>query len=281
MSTLIKTKRRINSVTGTRKITNAMELVSSVKLKRFRDAMMRGNDYVNTIKNTVARLSSFVSKEDIDFDEESIKSNKRLFIIVNSNLGLCAHYNDDIFNYASKLIKEEDEIIPIGLKGYHHYLHLGFRVNDEFVSLNEKVNFDDVNRFAHFIFHLYESKKYKEIRIIFMQYVNSLISRPDNEKLLPREIVNNLPEELLPPVIEPNPKALLKELEPIYLASSIYQAILVSQVSEQSYRNNAMRNATDNADELLDKLKIEYNKQRQGAITQEIAEVVFGANELS
>ena len=116
--------------------------------------------------------------------------------------------------------------------------------------------------------------------VVYMQYVNSLFSRAEEERLLPVFFEKDLKEDLLPPEVEPSPEELLKELEPIYLASSIYQASVVAQVSEQAARNNAMKNATDNADEILDKLKLEYNKARQGAITQEITEVISGAGEL-
>ena len=277
MSSLVKTKRRINSVSGTRKITNAMELVASVKLRRFRDVMNNSDSYVSQIKNIMLQLNALVDHFD---DERTVKTNKRLFIILNSNLGLCSHYNNDIFKYAETLLRKDDEIIPIGLKGYNHYKNQSFKLNENFVSLNEKINFEDVNKLACFVLHEYEANKYCEIHIIYMQYVNTLISRAESERLLPVQFDNDIKEDLLPPEVEPSPRELLKELEPIYLASAIYQATVVAQVSEQAYRNNAMKNATDNADEILDKLKLEYNKARQGAITQEITEVISGAGEI-
>ncbi|MCQ2796597.1 MAG: ATP synthase F1 subunit gamma [Bacilli bacterium] len=277
MSTLVKTKRRINSVTGTRKITNAMELVASVKLKRFRDVMTSSSNYIANIKDIMMHLNRIVDQYDKD---DNVKANnKRLFIILNSNLGLCAHYNNDIFKFAETLLKKDDEIIPIGLKGYTHYKNQSFKLNENFVSLNEKIDFNDVNKLACFVMNEYHSRKYSEIHIIYMQYVNTLISRAEEERLLPIPFDEDIKEDLLPPEVEPSPKELIKELEPIYLASAIYQAMVVAQVSEQAARNNAMKNATDNADEILDKLKLEYNKARQGAITQEITEVISGAGE--
>lgn len=276
MSTLVKTKRRINSVTGTRKITNAMELVASVKLKRFRDVMTSSNNYVNGIKDIMIRLNRLASHED---DSRIVTTNKRLFIILNSNLGLCAHYNNDIFKFSETLLKKDDEIIPIGLKGYAHFKNQSFKLNENYVSLNEKVDFNDVNKLACFLTKEYESHKYSEIHIVYMQYINSLISRPETERLLPIHFEKDMKEDLLPPEVEPSPDELIKKLEQLYLASAIYQASVVAQVSEQAARNNAMKNATDNADEILDKLKLEYNKARQGAITQEITEVISGAGE--
>lgn len=276
MSTLVKTKRRISSVTGTRKITNAMELVASVKLKRFRDVMTNSNSYVSNIKDIMLRLNSLASHED---DSKVATTNKRLFIILNSNLGLCAHYNNDIFKFSETLLKKDDEIIPIGLKGYAHFKNQSFKLNENFVSLNEKIDFNDINKLACFLMGEYKAHKYSEIHIVYMQYVNSLISRPETERLLPINFDKDVKEDLLPPEVEPSPDELIKELEQIYLASAIYQATIIAQVSEQACRNNAMKNATDNADEILDKLKLEYNKARQGAITQEITEVISGAGE--
>ena len=277
MSTLVKTKRRINSVTGTRKITNAMELVASVKLKRFRDVMNSSDSYVSNIKSIMSHLNTMANHED---DDKTVATSKRLFIILNSNLGLCAHYNNDIFKFAETLLRKDDEIIPIGLKGYTHYKNQSFKLNEQYVSLNEKIDFNNVDQFAHFIMNEFHSHKYCEIHIIYMQYVNTLISRPEEETLLPITFDKDVKEDLLPPFIEPSPEELIEELESIYVASSIYQAMVVAQVSEQAARNNAMKNATDNADEILDKLKLEYNKARQGAITQEITEVISGAGEL-
>ena len=276
MSTLVKTKRRINSVAGTRKITNAMELVASVKLKRFRDVMSNSSNYVANIKDIMMHLNKMIDHSD---DTKVIKTSKRLFIILNSNLGLCARYNNDIFKFAETLLRKDDEIIPIGLKGYSHYKNQSFKLNENFVSLNEKIDFNDVNKLACFVMNEYHSNKYAEVHIVYMQYVNSLISRAEEERLLPVPFDKDIKEDLLGPEVEPNPQDLIKELEPIYLASAIYQAMVVAQVSEQSARNNAMKNATDNADEILDKLKLEYNKARQGAITQEITEVISGAGE--
>jgi len=278
MSNLVKTKRRINSVSSTRKITNAMELVASVKLKRFKSTMESGNNYVDSILNIIEKLNSNINHDD-EFNLN--KSNKRLFIIVNSNLGLCASYNNDLFKYASTILNNEDEIIPIGLKGYNHYKSLSFKLNPSYVALSEKINFDDINKFATFILSEFKANKYKSIHIIYMDYINTITYAPSKLQLLPIKNELEVKEDLIEPIIEPSAIELLNELEPIYVASMIYQAILTSQVSEQASRRIAMENATDNADDLIKNLKLEYNKARQGAITQEITEVVSGANNVN
>ncbi len=278
MSNLVKTRRRINSVSSTRKITNAMELVASVKLKRFKSIMENGNNYVDSILDVVEKLNSYINK---DNDSSLNKSNIKLVIIVNSNLGLCASYNNDLFKYAQSILSKDDEIITIGLKGFNHYKNLFNNINSKYINLGNKICIEDVNHFADYIYKEFKSNKYKEVRVIYTEYINSITYAPTNIQLLPVKNELEVEKSLMEPIIEPNPEALLKELMPIYLSSVLYQILLTSQVSEQASRRVAMENATDNADDLIKELKLEYNKARQGAITQEITEVVSGANNVN
>lgn len=274
MSTLVKTKRRINSVANTRKITNAMELVASVKLKRYKNVMENGINYVKSIEDIINYVSPFLDEEEKILTNET---SKRLFIIINSNLGLCASYNNDVYKFVEENVNKDDEILPIGLKGYTHYHQLNLSTIDKYVSINEKINIEDVNCLAKFLLESFEKKTYQEINIIYTDYLNTITFKPIIKTLLPIKF-NKEKKDLLPPIIEPNPRALINELMPIYLSSMIYQCLVISQVSEQASRHNAMKNATDNADDLLEKLKLEYNKVRQSTITQEITEVVTGSN---
>ena len=275
MATLVKTKRRINSVTSTRKITNAMNLVAAVKLKRFKNTMSNGDNYVSYIRLVMEELYSQIDK----FSLSKNTSNKTLFIVINSNLGLCGSFNNDVFKYVEPLIKKDDELITIGLKGFTHFKNLNYNINSSYMDLNVKVNFDDINKFSEFVMNEFKLNKYKEIKLVYTEYVNSISFVPILITLLPLE-VETKKENLLPPETLPDPITLYEELTPVYLSASIYQAIVTSQVSEQASRRNAMENATDNADDILEKLKLEYNKARQGAITQEITEVVSGAKNL-
>lgn len=280
MASLIKTKRRISSVTSTRKITNAMDLVATAKLKRFKSNMYGTNNYVNDIKDVMIKLNSLIKKDD---DIISNKSDSRLFIIINSNLGLCGSYNNDIFRFANDLIKKDDKVITIGLKGYTHYkLRDDIYLIENYINLNEKISSTEINKFARDIFNRFNNDRFYEVNLIYVDYINTITFKPKKIKLLPLTLDSEETKlDLLPPIIEPDPETLFNELIPIYLSSTIYNAIVTSQVSEQASRRNAMENATDNADDLLNKLKLEYNKARQSAITQEISEVVSGANNVN
>lgn len=275
MATLVKTRRRINSISNTRKVTNAMELVASVKFKRFKNAMSNGVNYVDAIKDVMAYLASELTHEE---DVITKRANARLIIVVNSNLGLCANYNNDLFKMADNILKDDDVVLPIGLKGAIHFKSEKRKMIDNYVSLNERVNYDDVEHFAEHLLNEFNQGHYSSIHLIYMDYLNSITFKAKEVTLLP---VDNLTAkaDLNGPLIEPDADTLYQALIPIYMSSVIYQAIVTSQASEQAARRNAMENATDNADEILDKLKLEYNKARQSAITQEIAEVTSGAND--
>lgn len=275
MATLIKTRRRIASISSTRKITNAMEMVASVKLKRFKNEMAAGDNYIDAIKEVMAKLAPFRKKEDLLNKSQKMQ---KLYIVVNSNLGLCASYNNDIYKFTQDILKPGDTLIPIGLRGFNHYKTMSYKIDENYVNLNDKINFDDIAKFAADILKRYQDDKYQEIYIIYTSFKNSITFIPTIRKLLPTTDDVKSKEDLLPPVFEPDANTLYEQLIPIYITSTIYQAIVTSQVSEQASRRNAMENATDNADDILDKLKLEYNKDRQASITREITEVVSGAN---
>ena len=274
---LNKTKRRISSVKSTKKITEAMELVATVKLKKFRNVMERNQFYVKEMENVIFHLfGALDASEEIPYLKEG-KGEKDLVVVINSNLGLCASYNSNVFNFVnSNISKESSIILPIGLKGELNYNKEGFEVISDYVRMNEKLDYDATAKLGRHLHSEFLKGKYRSIKVVYTKYVNSLRFVPTLITLFP--IVNKEEKQDIgyAPIYDPNVKTLIEELVPIYLVSSLYQKLIESQVSEQASRRTAMENANDNADELIDKLTIEYNKARQAAITQEILEVVAG-----
>ena len=273
---LHKTKRRIASVNSTKKITKAMELVATVKLKKFKDVMTRNSLYSDELINLIHTL--FSSCED-SYDNKYIKEGKSeetLYVIVNSNLGLCASYNNDVYNFViNNVPKEHSVICTIGLKGENFYSKEGYKVIDEFTSLNEKLIYEDVLKFGNYLHNQFIANKYKRVELIYTKYVNSIKFIPTLITLFP--IKNEEKQFKLEPIFDPSVSNLIETLVPIYVVSTIYQKFIESQVSEQASRRTAMENATDNADEIINNLTLEFNKARQAAITQEISEVVSGS----
>jgi len=274
---LNKTKRRITSVKNTKKITEAMELVATVKLKKFKNVMERNQFYVKEMENVMFHLfGALDANEENPYIKEG-KGDKDLVVVINSNLGLCASYNSNVFNFVTKnLSKESSIIMPIGIKGELNYSKEGFEVISDYVKLNERLDYDATSKLGRQLHSEFLKGKYRSIKVVYTKYVNSLRFEPTLITLFP--IVNKETKQDIgyAPIYDPNVKTLIEELVPIYLVSSLYQKLIESQVSEQASRRTAMENANDNADELIDKLTIEYNKARQAAITQEILEVVAG-----
>ena len=277
MAALNKTKRRISSVNSTKKITKAMELVATVKLKRFKDIMLANALYSEQIASLMTTLFDKLGEEESQVYLSEKDAPKELVIIVNSNLGLCAGYNNDVYHFVEANISKKDTlVIPIGIKGDNYYSKNGYEIDESYVSLNERIVYEDIVKLSRFIHSAFLEGKYKSIKMVYTKYVNSIKFDPTLITIFPLSRSESVNQYDYPPIFDPNVKTLIEELVPIYSASILYQKIIESQVSEQASRRTAMENATDNADELIAQLTLEYNKARQAAITQEITEVVAG-----
>ena len=271
----IKIKKRIKSVTGAYKVTSAMKLVSTVKLKKWKNKMVANNLYNNELQEVVNLLLMCSKNVNSPFSKEN-KSEKRLFIIVSSTLGLCGSYNINIFKEADVLLKKDDSIIILGKKGIAHFSNEMFDKVEGFDDNKDLLEKDLINSLSKYVLSSYQEGKYSSIHIIYSKYRNSLTFIPTSYQILP--LGNSSTEEIdFPPLFEPSKEKLIETLVPIYVQGTIYSKLLESEVSEQASRSNAMENATNNAKELLDNLKIEFNKARQSAITQEIIEIVAAA----
>ncbi len=268
----IKIKKRIKSVTGAYKVTSAMKLVSTVKLKKWKNKMIANNLYNSELQEVVNLLLRCSKNVNSPFTKEN-KSEKRLFIIISSTLGLCGSYNINIFKEADVLLKKEDSVIILGKKGIAHFSNEMFDKIEGFDDNKDLLEKDLVNNLSNFVLSSYIEGKFSSIHIIYSKYRNSLAFIPTSYQILP--LGNNDNKEIdFPPIFEPSKEKLIETLIPIYVEKTIYSKLLESEVSEQASRSNAMENATNNAKELLDNLKIEFNKARQSAITQEIIEIV-------
>lgn len=276
-SGLNKTKRRIASVNSTKKITKAMELVATVKLKRYKDIMLNNESYTNEIVSLIHTLFSKLPEGEETIYLEPKDAEKDLVIVINSNLGLCAGFNNDIYRFVETNIdKKSSVIIPVGIKGDDYYRKNDYELNEDFVSVNEHIDYSEVTKLARYVHSAFIQGKYKTVKLVYTKYVNSIKFIPEMIGVFPLHEIEGVNPWDYPPIFDPNIKTLIEELVPIYINSLLYQKIIESQVSEQASRRTAMENATDNADELISELTLEYNKARQAAITQEITEVVSG-----
>lgn len=278
--TLLATKKRIQSIESTKKITKAMNLVSTVKLKSQMKRLSESNNYAEQIEKVVQKVFNTLD----DFESPyCVKNdvNKRLFIIVTSSLGLCGSYNFNVFKLIDSTLTQDDEAIIIGNKGIAHYSLSKFQKNKEFIGIDPS----DINHLATFfkqyLMNIYPQGLYKSINFIYTKYKNSITFEPKIKQILPVLFKNGKKDKYeAEPLIEPNRSKVVESLIPVYLESIILSILLDSNVSEQASRRNAMDNATNNAQDLVEQLKLEYNKARQNSITSEIIEVVSASNNL-
>ena len=274
-----KIKKRISSVNGALKVTSAMKLVSTVKLQKWRNKMLANRDYANSLKEAADQVLAFAKKAKTPFNVVNEGTDKNLYVVVSSTLGLCGSYNSNIFRLADVTLKEKDDAIILGNKGMMHFEDGTFTKVSGFEDYNSIQNSGIINSITSFIISEYLKGSYHEIHLIYSEYKNSLVFTPRDLKILPLEQVDT-DTNGFGPILEPNEKVLVEQLVPIYLKTIVHSKLLESEVCEQAARCNAMDNATNNAKELLDELQIEFNKARQGAITQEITEIVSAANAL-
>ena len=271
-----KIKKRIKSVTGSYKITSAMKLVSTVKLKKWKNKMLGTKEYALRIDNIAKQVFSSVENSKNPFFASNDKAEKNLYIVLSSSLGLCGAYNNNIFRLADAHINPNDDAIILGKKAMSHYQNGEFTKIENFKEYSSIKDEAIIKQIVEYISEQYLKGVYKEIHLIYTAYKNSLVFHPCDYVVLPLKCETN--NEPYPPIMEPNQEALISALVPIYLKNSVYAKFLESEVCEQAARSNAMENATKNAEELLENLQIEFNKARQSAITQEITEIVGASN---
>ena len=275
---LTNTKRRIQSISSTKKITKAMELVATVKLKKWKDSMENIVKYLEAMDEIISTCSSGVSLTDILELKEFDDAKSNLYIVVTSSLGLCGGFNYNIFKFLNGKINKDDKVLIVGTKGLNKLGKEEFDITSEYVDILDKIDYSKVSKLVNFIENEYRSGNYKKVLLISTEYKNSLTFVPKEYQLLPLVSKDEDGKMLQDVIYEPSKEVVLGQIIPKYLNTFLYGRLVEAIVCEQASRRNAMDSATDNAEDLLEKLRIEYNKARQGAITQEITEVVAGAS---
>jgi len=275
-----KIKSRMGSVTGAYKVTSAMNLVSSVKLKTWRYRMLANKEFTEAINEASDQVFKYIDNVSSPLLEMNEKANKNLYVIVSSSLGLCGSYNTNIFKLADEKVNPNDEAIILGRKGFVHYKNGGFTILDKFLDYKNARDRGAIRRMVRFLVDEYIKGEYRQIHLIYTSYKNPITFIPTDINFLPLSLSREEGYVGYPPLLEPTKQKLFDTLTPFYLENRLYSYLLESEVCEQASRSNAMENATKNAEELLDQLQIEFAKARQGAITQELIEIVGAAESL-
>lgn len=274
---LIEIKRRLKSVESTKKITNAMGLVATSKLRKCRKELSINEQYLEIAEKTMKSLAK-ISEEKLTtsyFDGND--GNYKLYIIITSDTGLCAGYNNNVVAFLDSLIKYDKDnckIISVGGKGISYLRRNGLETIDEYVDIPDIPTIKEVKLVYEKALKLFVSGEVSEVNVVYTEFVSPIKQEVKSEKLLPVErAVGEVGEQ----IVEPDLKTVLTDSLDIYLKGKLRALMLSAKCSEQSARMQAMDGATSNANDIIQELNIRYNRIRQSMITQEISEIVGGA----
>ena len=274
-------KTRIKSVESTKQITKAMELVSSSKFRKAKERAESARPYFNTLYNTVQDIAKNTSNSRNVFLKER-KVNNVCYIVIAGDRGLAGGYNSNILKAVIAHNKlGTGKVITVGKKAKESLSKRGYEVIDYIESV-EKCVYEDANRVAQTAMETYKNGEVDEVNLVYTEFISALSQEPKIVKLLPVTIDNTNTEKEVKKgkaAVQylPSADAVLGYVLPKYVSGSVYGAIAESFASEQAARRTAMESATDNANEMISKLELVYNRARQAAVTQEISEIVGGA----
>lgn len=287
MASLQKIKTRINSIYSTQKITKAMELISTAKFAKIKNNLDQVKNYYSNVKKIFFNLLKYTSPHiDVFLNEKSWQFEKKrdLYIIFGSDLGLCGAYNTNILNKVNEVVTSEDIIIAIGSKLLKI---LSKRENTHIIqtltNIGDEPNYNIAKIISNKIYDVLQISYLNSVKVIYTKYINPIVQEPIVKEIYPITLEKsadseNIFSDMDKSSFEPSADIIVKNSFSIFFEASMYYALYSSKLSEMSMRRIAMEQASDNASELIDDLKLQYNRTRQAKITQEITEIVGGSN---
>jgi len=290
MPSLDDLKKRIKSVKSTQKITKAMKMVAAAKLRRAQESAEKGRPFSEKMNNVILNLSSSISDKDSasKFLVGTGKDTTHLCVVITADRGLCGGFNTNICrkakNYFEKILKEGKllKIFTVGSKGHDQLKRLYGKYIIEKINFKglKKITYKEAENTGKIIIKLFNESQFDVCKIFYNRFKNVITQIPQEQQIVPIEkqkevkISDNFYE------FEPEENEILDDLLPKNISTQIFKAFLENAASEQGSRMTAMDNATRNAEDLVDKLTINYNRTRQAAITKELIEIISGAENL-
>lgn len=290
---LKEVRDRIKSVKSTQQITRAMKMVSAAKLKRAQDSIVQLRPYANKLDQMLKNiLSNLEGDASTSFGQER-EVLKAMIVPVTSNRGLCGAFNTNIIKAAAAKVAELDDvrksgnltILPIGKKGYD-FFRKGYKdcnINTDYVELFNDLSFDNVAEVSNLIMDQFKSTELDQVFVMYGRFKNAALQMPETVQFLPVQKIEVKESEKekhklrADYIFEPSKEELLENLIPSILQTTFQKFLLDTHASEHGARMTAMDKATENAEDMVKELKINYNKARQEAITKELSEIVGGA----
>ena len=283
MANLKEIRNRIASVSSTMQITSAMKMVSAAKLKKAQDAITAMRPYANKLTELLQNLSATLDADSGSKFSEQRELKNVLIVAITSNRGLCGAFNSNIIKRATAVAESYDanaSVVAIGKKA-NDALSKNFEIISNQSPVYDDLTFDNVAAIAEMLMEQFESKAFDKIEVIYNKFKNAATQEIMTEQFLPIAPLDNAPNSNQDYIFEPSKEEIVETLIPKSLKTQLYKSIRDSFASEHGARMTAMHKATDNATELRDQLKLTYNKARQASITNEILEIVGGAEALN
>jgi F-type H+-transporting ATPase subunit gamma len=276
-------RRRIGSARNIKQITRAMQFVAASKLRRAQDATLSARPYREKLDEVLADLAAVLDGEEHPLlgGRNLDQPHNRLIVIMTSDRGLAGALNTNTVRFAAREITEHPgdlKVVPVGRKGRDAMRRARVPIAAYFEGFGERPTFADILPVARLVADDFVAGTYDRVDVIYPRFVSTLVQKPVLEQLLPivpSEDVEGIPGHQF--IFEPDPKAFLQAVLPRYVATRLYAAVLETTASFFSSQMVAMKNATENAEELIDDLTLSYNKVRQANITREMVEIASGA----
>ena len=278
-------RRRIKGIQSTAKITRAMEMIATLKMKRAQERGLAGRPYSDKISQVLADLAALPRGEEAPHPLlQSRPVNKIAVVHITPDRGLCGGLNANINRLTANFILEQSvpvTLIAVGRKGLEFMRRYDRDIRAEFIQLGDQPNLLDTLPISRIVIDDYTGGVVDQVFLVYTQFITTMVQKPFMKQILPVEPAAIPQAQNVDYIYEPNPAAVLGELLPRFVEMQVYHAILESIASKQSAQMVAMRNATDNANELIEDLTLMYNKARQETITKELLDITGGAAALT
>lgn len=281
MANLKEIRSRISSVSSTMKITSAMKMVSAAKLKKSQERMHNIKPYSESLNNVIDNILPTINKSEIKLCFSSSNNEKTLVLAISSNRGLCGGFNANIFKKIKHLNPVDVDIICVGKKATEQFERNKYNVIESHVDILDNPKIEKSRNLSEGIIKKFKNGEYSSIQIVYNKFKNAATQSTQIEQILPVQKSESTNSSLSSDYIfEPNKTNIINNIIPEKIHTQVFESILNSVAAEHGARMTAMHKATDNAEELRQELKLSYNRQRQAAITNEILEIVAGAEAL-
>lgn len=289
MATNRALKGRIRSVTNTRKITRTMELVSTSKLKRAQDRVVAARPYAEALRAVIADLVTPELAQQFPLLQSPLPPSKggptrAVVILITSNRGLAGGFNANLIKEARRRIDALEaegyavELVGVGKKGIGFFRYLGRTFREQRIDIADRPTAEHAASLVESVMTEFAAGSLGVVELVAARFQSVLVTPPTTVRILPVEAPEVKSGGVRPDyILSPDPVTLLSEVLPLYVRNAVYRGLVETVAAEHAARRTAMKNATDNAGDLIDALKRTYNRQRQAQITQEIAELVGGA----